>query len=133
MEWILVNPEGLLNSVQRAEIISRELYNITRPVWLQSPDEANNKMFAYITHPDDATNAALLIDSTQIIEVHPSCTLEKLVACFPELTIDERFALSSVVHQMDAFPFGLILPDSVTIRDDKYMIANRWIDPYDND
>jgi hypothetical protein len=32
MEWILVNPEGLLNSVQRAEIISRELYNITRPV-----------------------------------------------------------------------------------------------------
>ena len=133
MEWILVNPEGLLSSVGRAKIISRELYNISRPVFVQTIDEADFKLFDYITHPDDPTRAALIIDSNQVIDVHPSCTLEKLIACFPELTVDERFALSSIVHQVGQFPFGLILPDSVTIRDATYMIKNGWIEPYDND
>jgi hypothetical protein len=127
-EWILVNAEGLLTSVARAEIISRELYNITRPVWLQEPFEAESNLFSYITHPDDPTNAALIVDTMHIIAVHPSCTLEKLIAVFPELTIDERFALSSVIHQTNAFPFGLILPDSVTVRDEQYMIDNGWIE-----
>ena len=128
-EWILVNAEGLLTSVARAEIISRELYNITRPVWAQSPDESDYNLFTVITHPDDPTDAALMVDSMHIIQVHPSCTLEKLIAVFPELTIEERFTLSSVIHQTQAFPFGLILPDSVTIRDEQYMIDNGWIEP----
>jgi hypothetical protein len=127
-EWILVNAEGLLTSVARAQIITRELYNITRPVWLQEPFEAESNLFSYITHPDDPTNAALIVDTMHIIQVHPSCTLEKLIAVFPELTVDERFALSSVIHQTNAFPFGLILPDSVTVRDEQYMIDNGWID-----
>jgi|DEB0MinimDraft_4_1074332.scaffolds.fasta_scaffold29150_2 hypothetical protein len=127
-EWILVNAEGLLTSVARAQIITRELYNITRPVWLQEPFEAESNLFSYITHPDDPTNAALIVDTMHIIQVHPSCTLEKLIAVFPELTVDERFALSSVIHQTNAFPFGLILPDSVTVRDEQYMIDNGWIE-----
>ena len=127
-EWILVNAEGLLTSVARAQIITRELYNITRPVWLQEPFEAESNLFSYITHPDDSTNAALIVDTMHIIQVHPSCTLEKLIAVFPELTVDERFALSSVIHQTNAFPFGLILPDSVTVRDEQYMIDNGWIE-----
>jgi hypothetical protein len=132
-EWILVNAEGLLTSVARAQVISRELYNITRPVWAQEPYEADFQLFQYITHPDDPTNAALIVDSMHIIQVHPSCTLEKLIAVFPELTIDERFTLSSVIHQTQAFPFGLILPDSVTIRDKQYMIDNGWIAPDDDE
>ena len=58
--------------------------------------------------------------------MHPSCSLEKLIAVFPELTIDERFALSGVIHQTQAFPFGLILPNTVTVRDEAYMVANGW-------
>ena len=127
-EWILVNAEGLLTSVARAQIITRELYNITRPVWIQEPFEAEYNLFSYITHPNDLTNAALIVDTMHIIQVHPSCTLEKLIAVFPELTVDERFALSSVIHQTNAFPFGLILPDSVTVRDEQYMIDNGWIE-----
>lgn len=127
MEWILVNDEGLLTSLQRAKIISRELYNITRPVYLQGEWEAENNLFPYITHPDDPNLAALIVNTTHIIEVHPSCTLEKLIAVFPELTIEERFALSGVIHQTNAFPFGLILPNTVTVRDQAYMVANGWI------
>jgi hypothetical protein len=128
MEWILVNQEGLLTSVQRAEIISRELYNITRPVFIQGEHEAEFKLFEYITHPLREYDAALIVDTNHIIQVHPSCTLEKLIAVFPELTIEERFTLSSVIHQSQAFPFGLILPDTVTVRDEAYMIENGWIE-----
>lgn len=131
--WILVNQEGLLNSIDRAKIISRELYNISRPVFIQRDEERDNMLFPIITHPDDATLAALVVDSEWIIRPHPSCTLEKLIAVFPELTIDERFALSSVIHQLGAFPFGLILPDTVTLRDYDYMVLNGWIQPWDID
>ena len=127
MQWILVNDEGLLTSTQRAQIISRELYNITRPVWMQEEWEADMNLFQYITHPDNPNLAALIVDTLHIIQVHPSCTLEKLIAVFPELTIEERFALSGVIHQTNAFPFGLILPNTVTVRDQAYMVANGWI------
>lgn len=127
MQWILVNDEGLLTSTQRAQIISRELYNITRPVWMQEEWEAELNLFQHITHPDNPNLAALIVDTMQIIEVHPSCTLEKLIAVFPELTIEERFSLSGMIHQTNAFPFGLILPNTVTVRDEAYMVTNGWI------
>ena len=126
MEYILIKPEGKLNSLQRAKIITRELYNLTRPVYLQSKDEADATMFAVITHPDDATRAALFVDTQLVLPIHPHCTLERLVAMFPELTADERYTLSSTIHQVDTIQFGLILPDSVTVRDAKYMATNGW-------
>ena len=128
MEYILINPEGFLNSLERAKVITRELYNITFPVFTQTEVNADSTLFPYITHPDDAKEAALVVNSTYIIKVHPSCTLEKLVSVFPELDPDERFQLSSAIHQLGMFPFGLILPDSVTIRDEQYMIDNGWFE-----
>ena len=126
MQWILIEPEGQLNSLQRAQIISRELYNLERPVFLQSEDEADNNYFGVITHPDSPTRAALFVDTTAIIKIHPNCTLERLVAMFPELTAEERYTLSSTIHQLDYIAFGLILPDSVTVRDAKYMAQAGW-------
>ena len=69
MEYILINPEGFLNSLERAKVITRELYNISFPVFQQSEDEADNNLFPWITHPDDANEAALVVDSTYIIKV----------------------------------------------------------------
>lgn len=126
MEYILIEPEGLLNSVERARIITRELYNLGRPVYLQREDEAVNTYFGVITHPNDETRAALFVDTQNVIPIHESCTLERLVAMFPELTAEERYTLSSTIHQVDAIQFGLILPDSVTVRDEAYMVANGW-------
>ena len=126
MEYILIEPEGQLNSVQRANIITRELYNLTRPVYLQREDESDATMFGVITHPDDATRAALMVDTQLVLPIHPNCTLERLVAMFPELTAEERYTLSSTIHQVDAIQFGLILPESVTVRDDQYMATDGW-------
>ena len=128
-QWILVNAEGLLTSIERAKIISRELYNITRPAFLQDESEAESILFSYITHPTRKGDAALLlVDTKHVIQVHPSCSLERLIAVFPELTIDERFALSGVIHQTNSFAFGLILPNTVTVRDEAYMVSEGWIE-----
>lgn len=126
MQWITVLPQGQLTSLERAQIISRELYNLGRPVFLQNKDEAENTYFGIITHPDDQTRAALFVNTKAVIAIHPNCTLERLVAMFPEITPEERFTLSSTIHQLDAIPFGMILPDSVTIRDAQYMVAEGW-------
>ena len=127
-QWILVNAEGLLTSIERAKIISRELYNITRPAFLQDESEAESILFSYITHPTRKGDAALLVDTKHVIQVHPSCSLERLIAVFPELTIDERFALSGVIHQTNSFAFGMILPNTVTVRDEAYMVSEGWIE-----
>lgn len=127
-QWILVNAEGLLTSIERAKIISRELYNITRPAFLQDQSEAESMLFSYITHPTRKGDAALLVDTKHVIQVHPSCSLERLIAVFPELTIDERFALTGVIHQTNSFAFGLILPNTVTVRDEAYMVSEGWIE-----
>lgn len=126
MEYILIEPEGQLNSLQRAQIITRELYNLTRPVYLQSEDESDATMFAVLTHPDDATRAALFVNTQLVLPIHPNCTLERLVAMLPELSADERYTLSSMIHQVDAIQFSLILPDSVTVRDEQYMAKDGW-------
>ena len=50
MEYILINPEGFLNSLERAKVITRELYNITFPVFTQTEVNADSTLFPYITH-----------------------------------------------------------------------------------
>ena len=57
MEWIIVKPQGSLNSYDRAKAITRELYNISRPVYLQGDNEALATCFEMITHPDDDYHA----------------------------------------------------------------------------
>jgi hypothetical protein len=48
MEWIIVKPQGSMNSYDRAKAITRELYNISRPVYLQRDNEALATCFEMI-------------------------------------------------------------------------------------
>ena len=131
MEFILINDVGLITSEKRARIISRELYNIERPVHLQTPDEAQCNMFAVLQHPTDTDAFALKVDTDHMLTIHDECNLEKLVAMFPELTSNERFNLMSAVHQLDEMPFNALIPSTVTVRDLQYMTENGWILPED--
>ena len=82
-------------------------------------------MFGIVVHPDGVQNA-LQVDTDYIINVHPAATLERLVACFPELSNDERYSLSSYVQVNSKFPFGHIIPSTTTIRTQEYMEENGW-------
>ena len=129
MEWILVKAVGLINSKDRAHIIARELYNIMRPVHVQSPEEAGYTLCSILQHPTDRENYALRVDTDYMIAVHPECNLEKLVAMFPEISASQRYNLSSAIHQLDEIPLHSILPNTVTVRDYQYMVDNGWIIP----
>ena len=125
MQYIIVLPTATQTSERRAYQITRELYNISRPVLIQAEGEAASTVFGIVTHPDGIQNA-LQVDTDYLIHVHAAATLEKLVACFPELTSEERYSLSAYVQTNNKFPFGHIVPSDTTIRDQQYMIDNGW-------
>ena len=124
-QYIIVLPTATQTSERRAYQITRELYNISRPVLIQAEGEAASTVFGIVVHPDGVQNA-LQVDTDYLIHVHEAATLEKLVACFPELTSEERYSLSAYVQTNNKFPFGHIVPSDTTIRDQQYMIDNGW-------
>lgn len=124
-QYIIVLPTATQTSERRAYQITRELYNISRPVLIQAEGEAASTVFGIVKHPDGIQNA-LQVDTDYLIRVHEAATLEKLVACFPELSNDERYSLSAYVQTNNSFPFGHIVPSTTTIRDQQYMIDNGW-------
>src|SRR5210317_178797 len=125
--YIIVLPTPTQTSERRAYQITRELYNISRPVLIQAEGEAASTVFGIVVHPDGIQNA-LQVDTDYLIHVHEAATLEKLVACFPELTNDERFQLSAYVQTNHSFPFEHIIPSTVTVRDYDYMVQNGWFE-----
>ena len=125
MQYIIVSPTATQTSERRAYQITRELYNISRPVLIQVEGEAASTVFGIVVHPDGVQNA-LQVDTDYLIHVHPAAILERLVACFPELTSEERYSLSAYVQTNNKFPFGHIIPSTTTIRDQQYMIDNGW-------
>ena len=125
MQYIIVLPTATQTSERRAYQITRELYNISRPVLIQAEGEAASTVFGIVVHPDGVQNA-LQVDTDYLIHVHEAATLEKLVACFPELSDAERFNLQSYVLNTDAFPFAAIIPSTTTVRDHDYMVSTGW-------
>lgn len=125
MQYIIVLPTATQTSERRAYQITRELYNISRPVLIQAEGEAASTVFGIVVHPDGIQNA-LQVDTDYLIHVHPAAILERLVACFPELSNEERYSLSAYVQTNNSFPFGHIVPSDTTIRDQQYMIDNGW-------
>jgi hypothetical protein len=125
MQYIIVLPTPTQTSERRAYQITRELYNISRPVLIQAEGEAASTVFGIVVHPDGIQNA-LQVDTDYLIHVHPAAILERLVACFPELSNEERYSLSAYVQTNNKFPFGHIVPSDTTIRDQQYMIDNGW-------
>jgi hypothetical protein len=123
--YIIVRPEGILTSPQRAQFITRELYCITLPLQFQTPDQHDGTVFGVIHHPTDG-RAALQVDLDYVIPVHPLVTLERLVSLFPEITDAERMTLMQVIFSSKAFPFRHIVPSTVTVRDEAFMIAEGW-------
>ncbi|NBT52993.1 MAG: hypothetical protein EBV86_12875 [Marivivens sp.] len=127
MQYIIVLPTPTQTSERRAYQITRELYNISRPVLIQAEGEAASTVFGIVVHPDGIQNA-LQVDTDYLIHVHEAATLEKLVACFPELSNDERFELSAYVQTNHSFPFEHIIPSTTTVRDHDYMVQNGWFE-----
>ena len=125
MGYIIVLPEGVLSSQERAQAITRELYCITTPRAVQEPYQQDGTVFGIVTHPD-GVQCALQVDTDYIIPVHPLATLERLVALFPELTDTERINLQAYIFANNSFPFGNIVPSTTTVRTFEEMEGLGW-------
>ena len=125
MGYIIVLPEGVLTSQERAQAITRELYCITTPRAIQEPYQHNGTVFGIVTHPD-GVQCALQVDTAYNIPVHPLATLERLVALFPELTDTERINLQAYIFANQSFPFGNIVPSTTTVRTYEEMEELGW-------
>jgi len=131
-QYIIVLPTATQTSERRAYQITRELYNISRPVLIQAEGEAASTVFGIVVHPDGIQNA-LQVDTDYLIHVHPAAILERLVACFPELTSEERYSLSAYVQTNNKFPFGHIVPSTTTVRDYDEMDGLGWFPNDENE
>ena len=125
MGYIIVLPQGVLTSQERAQAITRELYCITTPRAVQEPYQQDGTVFGIVTHPD-GVQCALQVDTDYIIPVHPLATLERLVALFPELTDTERINLQAYIFANNSFPFGNIVPSTTTVRTFEEMEGLGW-------
>lgn len=125
MGYIIVLPQGVLTSKERAQAITRELYCITTPRAIQEPYQQDGTVFGIVTHPD-GVQCALQVDTDYNIPVHPLATLERLVALFAELTNEERLNLQAYIFANHSFPFGNIVPSTVVVRTYEEMEELGW-------
>ena len=130
-QYIKVLPQAGLTSEQRAIAISRELFRIQRPINQQN--DATLYLFGWIKHPTrdttyaDTVNAALQIDTNQVIYVHPDNDLTNLIALFPELSQAERDGLAAFIESQQMFLFKYIIPSDVTVFTEDQMKAAGWL------
>ena len=130
-QYIKVLPQAGLTSEERAIAISRELFRIQRPIDQQN--DATLYLFGWIKHPTkdpnyvDTVNAALQIDTNQVIYVHPDNDLTNLIALFPELSQAERDGLAAFIESQQMFLFQYIIPSDVNIFTEAEMKQAGWL------
>ena len=130
-QYIKVLPQAGLTSEERAIAISRELFRIQRPIDQQN--DATLYLFGWIKHPtkdstyQDTVNAALQIDTNQVIYVHPDNDLTNLIALFPELSQAEKDGLAAFIESQQMFLFKYIIPSDVTVFTEAEMKAAGWL------
>jgi len=125
MSYILISANDDLTSQERAELITRELYNITAPEAMQHDYQADGTVFGLVEHPDGG-NWAMHIDEDWVIYCHDDVDLARLVGAFPEVPADEVASLSALIESSEKIEFAQIIPSTATIRDHEYMVDNGW-------
>jgi hypothetical protein len=129
MRYIKVRPDSTRTSYERALEISKELFNISRPLPIKDEHDETQYLFGWIEHPnstDDITTALCINDINQIIPVHPDKDLTALIGLFEELTQQEKDALASYISSQQSFPFANIIPSDTQVFTHEEMDADGW-------
>ena len=114
-----------LTSEQRAKGISRELYNLKFPKVLHEPDRTTTMLLATIQHPDTG-QWACVGDTDLSIVVHPQRDLNALVALFPQLTTDERSAMTYYIATSEVVLFQYLMPSDSEVLSQEQAEAAGW-------
>lgn len=125
MSYIITLPNDELTSQERAQLITRELYNITAPEAKQHDYQADGTVFGVIAHPDGDQHA-LQVDLDFVIYCSPEVDLTRLVSAFPEVPAEEKAGLEALIENNTSITFGQIIPSTATVRDYQYMVDHGW-------
>ena len=125
MSYIITLPNDELTSQERAQLITRELYNITAPEAKQHDYQADGTVFGIIAHPDGDQHA-LQVDLDFVIYCSPDVDLTRLVSAFPEVPAEEKEGLEALIENNTSITFGQIIPSTATVRDYQYMVDHGW-------
>ena len=82
MSYILIESNDDLTSQERAELITRELYNITAPEAIQHDYQADGTVFGLVKHPD-SDDWAMHIQEDWVIYCHDDVDLDSPRGCLP--------------------------------------------------
>ena len=114
-----------LTSEQRAKGISRELYNLKLPKHLHEPGRTSTMLLATIQHPDTG-QWACVGDSELSIQVHPERDVTALVALFPQLTTEERSAMTYYITTSEVVMFQYLMPSDSEVLTQEEAEAAGW-------
>ena len=107
--YLPVQPRLNLTSEQRAQGISEELYNLILPKHLHEPDRITTQLLGLIEHPETG-QWACVGDTDLTISVHPERDVTALVALFPQLTTEERSAMTYYIATNSTVYFQYLMP-----------------------
>jgi hypothetical protein len=114
-----------LTSEDRAKGISRELYNLKFPKVLHEPGRTTTMLLATIQHPDTG-QWACVGDTDLSIVVHPQRDLNALVALFPQLTTEERSAMTYYIATSEVVLFQYLMPSDSEVLSQEQAEAAGW-------
>ena len=114
-----------LTSEQRAKGISKELYNLKLPKHLHEEGRTTTMLLATIQHPDTG-QWACVGDTDLSIPVHPARDLHALIALFPQLTQEERDAMTYYISTTPVVMFQYLMPSDSEILTQEEAEAAGW-------
>ena len=114
-----------LTSEERAKGISRELYNLKFPKVLHEPGRTTTMLLATIQHPDTG-QWACVGDTDLSIVVHPQRDLNALVPLFPQLTTEERSAMTYYIATSEVVLFQYLMPSDSEVLSQEQAEAAGW-------
>ena len=124
--YLPVVPRLGLTSEERGRAISRELFNLTLPRHLQSPEQTSIYALGMIENASNAGQWALVGDHDEVFRVHPQRDVTALVSLFPQLSEEERSQLTYYIASSDSVTFGNLLPSDATVLTHEQAEALGW-------
>lgn len=127
MKYYITEPIEGLSAKQRADLISQELFYISRPKTVRDKKDVSNRLFQTITNPEGRTVIAVP-DENYLIKVHPENDLTVLMLLYPGLNAQEKEGLMAYIRSQESFPFKNIVPSTTVTVDYQYLIDNGFIE-----
>lgn len=124
--YLPVQPRIGLSSLERAQGISVELYNLKQPKHLQDPEQVTTQMLPVVQHPV-LLQWACIADTQLQITVHPERDVTALVALFPQLSTDERAQMTYYISTSPVVIFSYLMPSDAEILTEAEAEAAGWI------